>query len=61
MKDLYSRAITEGRKMSPRRRHNAAANKPARVCSESDKITLIVAICSGYLRGEIKPVIRMAL
>jgi hypothetical protein len=61
MKPEDDRAKTTGRKMSPRRRHNAAAHRQARKFQTEDKIILIAAMCAGYLRGEMKSCVRLAL
>jgi len=61
MKPQYSRVLTYGRLVNPARRKNAAAHKPVKQCQPEDKIILIAAMCAGYLRGEMKSCVRLAL
>lgn len=59
MKDLYSRAITIGRKMQPRRRHDAAKHKLIRtMCNQDVPFIACLAVVVG---GDFKRAVRLAL
>lgn len=54
-RNLFSRALTHGRKNQPRRRKMAAEHKPAKTLCRDDKEML--ACIAVFLKGEIKAVI----